>query len=79
MFGRVKLRDVLAEYREKHAPHTRIELSEIDSAVGFLTAMSMPAVKDGPRTEQQKEYARAAVAMRRCRRLVSVIERYEKV
>ncbi len=79
MFGGVKLKDVLAEYRRKNAPWTSIDLSQVDTTAGLLSGLSMPAVKDGPRTQQQKDYAEAAKMMRRCRKLIAVIEKYEKV
>jgi hypothetical protein len=79
MFGSVKLKSVLSEYRRKHEPHTKIDIEKLDYAIGLLTAMAMPSVKDGERTPQQKELDRAAVAVKRCRRLLAVIEQHERL
>lgn len=79
MFGSVKLKDVLAEYREAHAPHTRIDLREVDEAVGLLKAMATPTVKNAPRTQQEEVFQRAVVPVMRLRRLLAIIEKYERV
>jgi hypothetical protein len=79
VFGSVKLKDVLDEYRQAHAPHTRIDLREVDEAVGFLKALALPAVKNGQRTQQEDAYQRAVVPVIRMRRLLAVIEKHERV
>jgi citrate lyase beta subunit len=79
MFGGVKLRDVLAEYRRKHAPWTSIDLSAVDEAIGIVTGLSIPAVEGAPQTPRQKQLERAAKAMRRCRKLLAVIEQHERL
>jgi hypothetical protein len=77
--GGVKLKDVLAEYRRKHAPWTSIDLQALDEAVALVTGLSVPAVEGAPLTPQQKQCEKAAKAMRRVRKLLAVIEQYEKV
>lgn len=70
---------VLAEYREKHAPYVEIKKDDLAKAIGFLAALSLPAKPGAEPTAAQQEHGRALVAMRRCKRLLEFIEKYEKV
>lgn len=77
MFGK-SLRAVLAEYRAKHDPHTAIDQAALSEAIGFWTAQ-YAGTKPEQMTEQQKRCKRAAGMLIRCRRLLEVIEKYERV
>ncbi len=77
MFGK-SLRAVLAEYREKHDPHTAIDQTAMSEAIGYWSAQYV-GTAPGHMTEQQKRAKRAVTTLTRCRRLLEVIEKYERV
>ncbi len=77
--GSPTLRDILKEYREKYSPYTTIRPEELTETIGFLNGLSMPASPSTPLTPAQKEYGKAAKILRRCQRLIEVIEKHERI
>lgn len=77
MFGK-SLKSVLAEYREAHAPHTAIDQKLISEGIGYFTAQYV-GVKPDALTDHHKKCKRAVTTLTRCRRLLDVIEKYERV
>lgn len=77
MFGK-SLKAVLNEYREAHAPNTTINREQLSEGIGFFTAQYV-GVKPENMTDHHKKCKRAVVTLTRCRRLLDVIEKYERV